>query len=51
MKKLTWTLLLVVLGVFAMACPKKPKPVTPSAVVTDTAPPTVAEPPKPPVEE
>ena len=39
-----WTVCVVVLGMFAMACPKKPKPVTPEKVVTDTAPPVVAMP-------
>ena len=40
-----WTVCVVVLGMFATACPKKPKPVTPEKVVTDTAPPAVAMPP------
>jgi len=50
MKALAWTVCVVVLGMFAMACPKKPKPVTPEKIVTDTAPPVVATPPTPPVE-
>jgi len=50
MKAFAWTVCVVVLGMFAMACPKKPKPVTPEKIVTDTAPPVVATPPPPPVE-
>ncbi|HEY4641697.1 MAG TPA: OmpA family protein [Thermoanaerobaculia bacterium] len=43
-----WTLCVVVVGLFAMACPKKPKPVTqPAAVVDNTPPPVVAAPPAP----
>jgi|SRR6185369_2405537 len=49
-KAFAWTLCVVVLGLFAMACPKKPKPVVTPQVVADTAPPVVPEPPKPPVE-
>lgn len=41
-----WTLCVVVLGLFAMACPKKPKPVTQPAIVDTTPPvPTVTIPP------
>jgi peptidoglycan-associated lipoprotein len=50
MKAFAWTVCVVVLGMFAMACPKKPKPVTPEKIVTDTAPPVVPQPPTPPVE-
>lgn len=50
MKAFAWTVCVVVLGMFATACPKKPKPVTPSAVVDTAPPPVVAPPPAPPVE-
>jgi peptidoglycan-associated lipoprotein len=50
MKAFAWTVCVVVLGMFTMACPKKPKPVTPEKIVTDTAPPVVATPPTPAVE-
>jgi peptidoglycan-associated lipoprotein len=50
MKRIAWTLVVVVLGLFAMACPKKPKPVTPEKVVVETPPPPVAPPPTPPAE-
>jgi len=40
-KAFAWTIVVVVLGLFAMACPKKPKVVTKPPVV-DTAPPVVA---------
>jgi len=45
-KAFAWTLVMVVLGLFAMACPKKPKVVVQPAT-TDTTPPVV-EMPKPP---
>ena len=41
------TLCVVVVGLFAMACPKKPKPVTQPPAVVDTAPPPVVAPPPP----
>jgi peptidoglycan-associated lipoprotein len=51
-KAFAWTLVVVVLGLFAMACPKKPKPVvepTKTATVTETVPPvpTTVEQPTP----
>ena len=46
-----WTLCVVVLGLFAMVCPKKPKVETHPAVVDTTPPPTVSIPPNnPPVD-
>src|ERR1041385_78240 len=44
-KAFAWTLCVVVVGLFAMACPKKPKPVVQPATVADTAPPPVVAPP------
>jgi len=47
-KAFAWTFVAVVLGLFAMACPKKPKPiVTPPPPVVEAPPPVVAPPPTP----
>ena len=50
MKAFAWTVCVVVLGMFAMACPKKPKVVTPATVVDTAPPPVVPPPPAPPIE-
>ena len=42
MKRIAWTLVVVGLGLFAMACPKKPKPVTQPPAVVETPAPNVA---------
>jgi peptidoglycan-associated lipoprotein len=44
-KAFAWTLSVVVLGMFAMACPKKPKVVTHPPVVDTTPPPPIVAPP------
>ncbi len=44
-KAFAWTLVVVVLGLFAMACPKKPPIKTQPPVVESTPPPVVAPPP------
>ncbi len=44
-KAFAWTLCVVVVGLFAMACPKKPKVETHPPVVDTTPPPPVVEPP------
>jgi peptidoglycan-associated lipoprotein len=51
MKRIAWTLVVVALGVFAMACPKKPKVETHPPIVDNNPPPVVAPPPAPPVEQ